>query len=69
MVGWQFALVVTRWSRSTRLATPGPVNTGMGDSVRGSTPAAGKSISVYYQPGQLSLAIPPWVGTITAKGR
>jgi len=29
--------------------TPGPVSTGMGDRVRGSTPVAGKSISVYNQ--------------------
>jgi len=37
-------------------------------SVRGSTRGAGKFISVYTvtsHPGQLSLAIPPWVG---AKG-
>ena len=34
---WQFGLVVTRWSRSTKLgySTRGSVSTGMGDRVRG----------------------------------
>ena len=48
----------------------GPVSTGMGDHVRGSTPSARKSISVYNQsPGQLSLANPPWVGAMSTSQR
>ena len=39
----------------------------MGDRVRSSTPGAGKSVSVYItsHPGQLSLAIPLWVGAVS----
>ena len=36
----------------------------MGERVWGSTPCAGKSISVYH-PGQLSLAIHSWIGTMS----
>jgi len=44
-----------------------PVNTGMGDHVQGSTPGAGKSVSqsITSHPGQLNLAIPPWVGAVS----
>jgi len=40
----------------------GPVSTGMGDRVQGSTPVW-ENLSQYItcHPGQLSLAIPPWV--------
>ena len=44
----------------------------MGDRVRGSMPGAGKSISVYTvtsHPGQLSLAMPPWVGVMSTSQR
>jgi len=46
---------------------PGPVTTGMGNRVQGSTPGAG-NLSQYItsQPGQLSLAIPHWVGTMSS---
>ena len=44
---WRFGLVVTRWSESQSYPTPDLVSTGMGDRVRGSTPGAGKSVSVY----------------------
>ena len=39
----------------------------MGDLVRGSTPGAAKNLSQYIttHPGQLSLAIPPWVGAMS----
>jgi len=38
----------------------------MGDRGWGSTPRAGRSISVYIShPGQLSLAIPPWVNAMS----
>ena len=47
-----------------RYSTPGPVSTGMGDHVQGSTPGA-RNLSQYItsHPGQLSLAIPPWIGS------
>jgi len=41
--------------------TLGPVSTWMGDRVRAGKP----SRYVTSQPGQLSLAIPPWVGTVS----
>ena len=46
-------------------STPGPVSTGMGDRSR----IAG-TILVFNQshPGLLSLAIPPWVGTMSTGG-
>ena len=47
---------------------PGSVSTGMGDRVRGLTPGVGTSISVYRQ-GQLSLAIPLWVGAMSTSQR
>ena len=40
---------LTRWSRSMKLLYTGPVSTGMGDSVWGSTSGVGKSISMYNQ--------------------
>jgi len=55
--GWRFSLMVTRWSRSTL----GPVSAWMGDRLR-----AGKlSRYVTSHPGQLSLAIPLWVGEMS----
>jgi len=42
----------------------------MGEHVRGSTPSAGKSVSVCNQsPGQLSLAIPLWVDAVSTSQR
>ena len=44
--------------------TPGSVS--MARQYPGSTPGAGKSISVMTsRPGKLSLAIPPWVGAMS----
>ena len=42
----------------------------MGDRVRGSVPGA-RNLSQYIMshPGQLSLAIPPWVGIMTTSQR
>ena len=40
----------------------------MGDRFHGSTPGVEKSISV-YNPGKLSLAIPPWVGAMSTSQR
>jgi len=51
---WWRVVVVTRWSYST----PGPVSTWMGDRLRTGTPSRYET----SHPGQLSLAIPPWVG-------
>jgi len=42
-------------------STPGPVNTWMGDRL----PAGKLSRYVTSHPGQLSLAIPPWVGAMS----
>jgi len=49
---------------------PGPVSTGMGNHVWGSTPGAG-SLSQYItsHPGQLSLAIPLWVDAMSTSQR
>jgi len=44
----------------------------MGDRDRDSTFGAGKSMSAYTvtsHPGQLSLAIPPWVGAMSTSQR
>ena len=43
-----------RWSRSTSYSTLGAVSTGMGDSVRDSTPGGEKSILEYNQPPRLT---------------
>jgi len=45
----------------------GPVSTDMGDRVQGSTPGAAQYIFSYL--GQLSLSIPPWVGTMSTSQR
>ena len=46
------------------------VSTGMGNRVRGSTPGAGRlSQYITSHPGQLSLAITPWVGAICTSQR
>ena len=49
---------------------PGPISTQMGDRVRGSTPGA-RNLSQYItsHPGQLSLAIPPWVDAMSTSQR
>ena len=49
---------------------PGPVSTQMGDRVWGSIPGTG-NLSQYItsHPGQLSLAIPPWVGAMSTSQR
>ena len=59
---WRFGVAVTRWSRSTQLLYIEPGYTSrMGDCLR-----VGKlSHYVTSHPGQLSLAIPPWVGAMS----
>ena len=51
--------VTLRQARS--YSTPGPVSTWMGDRLRTGKP----SRYVTSHPGQLSLAIPPWVGAMS----
>jgi len=53
------------------IPTSGPVSTGMGDRVcLGSIPSAGHlSQCVTTHPGQLSLAIPSWVGAMSTSQR
>jgi len=49
--------VVARWSRSTKLPTSGPVNTGMGDCVR-----VQFNISICNQPPRSTQPGHPFVG-------
>ena len=60
--GWRFSLVAQRVGLDQRsYSTLGPVSARMGDRLR-----AGKlSRYVTSHPGQLSLAIPLWVGAIS----
>ena len=54
-------LVVLLWLLLLRsYSTPGPVSTWMGDHLRTDKPPR----YVTSHPGQLSLAIPPWVGAM-----
>jgi len=55
MQDWRFGLVVTRWSRLTKLLYVGP----------GSACTSKPSRYVTSHPGQLSLAIHPWVGVMS----
>jgi len=43
---------------------PGPVSTGMGDCVRNLLLVREIYLCLTSHPGQLSLAIPPWVGAM-----
>ena len=60
--GWRFDLVVKHWClNQSSYSTLGPVSAWMGDRLR-----AGKlSQYVTSHPGQLNLAIRPWVGTMS----
>ena len=61
LVRWRFSLVVMHWLDQLSYSTLGPVSAWMGDRLR-----AGKlSWYVTSHPGQLSLAIPLWVGTMS----
>jgi len=68
-IGWRFGLLVCDLHvglNRRNYSTPRTISTGMGDRGWGSTPRAGRSISVYIShPGQLSLAIPPWVNAMS----
>jgi len=58
---WQFGLLVVYWSHSTKLLYVHRVSTWMGDCQQMGKP----SRYVTSHPGQLSLAIPPWVGAVS----
>ena len=56
------------WSDQQSYSTPGPVSTGMGDRIGVQLPQWEIYLSQTNHPGQLSLAIPPWVdGMITGQ--
>ena len=59
--GWQFGLVVYVGLDQRSCSTLGPVSAWMGDRLR----AGSLSRYVASHPGQLSLAIPVWVGTVS----
>jgi len=48
---------------------PGPVNTGMGDRIGVQLRVREIYLSLTNHPGQLSLAIPSWVGTMSTGQR
>ena len=50
-------------------STPGPVSTRMGDRIGVPLPAREIYLGLTSHPGQLSLAIPPWVGTMSTGQR
>ena len=50
-------------------STPGPVRTGMGDRTGVQLPLREIYLSLTNHPGQLSLAIPPWVDAMSTSQR
>jgi len=48
-------------------STPDPASTGMGDRMGVQLLVREIYLSITTHPGQLSLVIPPWVGTITGQ--
>jgi len=50
-------------------STPGPVSTGMGDRIGVQLPLREIYLSLTNHPGQLSLAIPSWVGAMSTGQR
>jgi len=60
---WSFGAVVTAMGVSS-YSTSSLVSTGMGDHLHVGIPPR----NITSHPGQLSLAIPPWVGTSTGDG-
>ena len=55
--------------RSPSYSTPGPVSTGMGDCMGVQLLVWEIYLSLTNHPGQLSLAIPPWVGAMSTGQR
>jgi len=58
-----------RWSDQRSYSTWGPVSTGMGDHMGVQFRVREISLSLTNHPGQLSLAIPPWVGAMSTGQR
>ena len=53
------------WSDQRSYSTPGPVSTGMGDCIGVQLLVREIYLSLTNHPGQLSLAIPLWVGAMS----
>ena len=67
--GGGLAQLVATLVRSTKFSTPGSVSSGMGDRIGVQLLVRKIFVNLTNHPGQLSLAIPPWVGAIVpAKG-
>jgi len=66
---WRFGAVVATLVWSTKLLYVGPVSTGMGDRIGVQLPMREIYLSLTNHPGQLSLAIPPWVGAVSTGQR
>ena len=67
---WRFGVVGSDVGRMKRsYSTPGPVSTGMGDRMGVQLPLQEIYLSLTNYPGQLSLAIPPWVGAMSTGRR
>ena len=62
---WRFGLVVTRLSRSPRLIYAGPGLHVLGWVTVSGVQLVRENLSQYIHAGQLSLAIPPWVGAMS----
>ena len=58
-----------RWSDQRSYSTPGPVSTGMGDQLEVQLFMREIYLSLTKHPGQLSLAIPPWVRAMSTGQR
>ena len=58
-----------RWSDQRSYSTLGPVSTGMGDRIGVQLLLREIYLSLTNHPGQLSLAIPPWVGAMSTGQR
>ena len=58
-----------RWSDQRSYSTLGPVSTGMDDRIGVQLPLREIYLSLTNHPGQLSLAIPPWVGALSTGQR
>ena len=58
-----------RWSDQRSYSTPGPVSTGMGDRIRVQLLVREIYLSLTNHPGQLSLAIHPWIGAVSTSQR
>jgi len=66
VVVWQLVATLVR---STKLLYAGPVGTGMGDFIGVRLLVQEIYFSLTNHPGQLSLAIPPWVGAMSTGQR